>query len=244
MTGSLLKASLRIVAQPAHLVPAGVAVVMTVAAVAWLDPGYASLVRLGVATLLACSLAVTAEDPAGEVAAASPYRPWVRCATRLVVGLAVVLPIGVLALVLLAHQGDAVSTRSSAIQMLAIVLSGPAFGFAVWAWGDSTQPSHAAAAGVVCWSLAMWKLPTTWAVISAQPWGPPWEAIQIRWGALILLAVAIMANAWHDPLAKVESKKSPIEWALDRRTPHVRAKSPGTTITTASLGKPTARHPS
>jgi hypothetical protein len=79
MSGSLLKASWRAVVQPPMLVALGVAALLSPTTVPYLNGGNQHQVRVGVAILLACALAATAEDPAPEVAAASPRPRWVRC---------------------------------------------------------------------------------------------------------------------------------------------------------------------
>lgn len=201
MTGSLFQASWRVVAQPPVLVPTGAAVLLALATTPFVSVGNAHQVRLGVATLLTCALAATAEDPAGEVAAASPYPRRVRCGVRLLLGLALVLPVAILSLTLIEHQVDAIRTPGTAVQMLAVVAVGPAIGFAVWAWVDMAQPSYAAMAGVLCFVLSLLLLPTTWSVIKVQPWGPPWEAAMVRWSAMVCLGAAMVASTWRDPAA-------------------------------------------
>jgi hypothetical protein len=185
-------ASWRVVGQPPVLVPAGIAVLLTLAAVLFLDGGHALQVHLGVATLLACALAATAEDPAAGVAAASP-RP------RLLLGVVLVLPIASLSMLVMQSQDGARPTDGLAVQTLALLLIGPAVGFAVWAWRDMAQPTYAAIVGVLCVCFALWILPASWSVIDFQPWGPPWEAALIRWSAMVLLGAAVVASAWRDP---------------------------------------------
>jgi hypothetical protein len=175
---------------------------LTLATVPFLSAGNAHQVRTGVATLLACALAGTAEDPAGEVAAASPRPRWLRCGTRLLLGLALALPMAILSLALVEQQVGVIPTQGAAVQLLAVLMIGPAIGFAVWAWGDMAQPTYAAMAGVLCFSLALLLLPTGWTVIKVQPWGPPWEAALIRWVALVALSAAIVATAWRDPFTR------------------------------------------
>ena len=199
MSASLLAASWRVVAQPPVLVPIAVAVLLTIATVPYLDSGHADQVRIGVATLLACALAATADDPASEVTAAAPRPRWARCATRLLLGLALVLPAAILSLTLAEQQDAATPTAGVGVQMLAVLLIGPAAGFAVSAWGNIAQPTYAAMVGVVCVSLALWLLPATWSVLQYQPWGPPWEASLIRWSAVVLLGCALVLSAWRDP---------------------------------------------
>lgn len=202
MSASLLTASWRVVAQPPVLVPLGVALLLTLATVPYLDAGYADQVRMGVATLLACALAATAEDPAADVTAASPRARWARCGARLGLGFALAAPVALVTWLLTDQADTAATTPALAVQTLALLAIGPAVGFSVWAWSDAARPTYAAMVGVLCLSLALWLLPATWSVTLVQPWGPPWEAAVIRWSALILLAGAVVATAWRDPLRR------------------------------------------
>ena len=200
MSGLLLRASWRVVvARPPVLICAGVAGLLAVAAVPLAEAGHADQVRIGVATLLACALAATAEDPATEVTAATPHPRWVRCGSRLLAGLVLALPLAILAVVLAGLQDPAMPTRAAGLQMLALLLTGPAIGFGVWAWGNASQPTYAALVGVLCVSLALWLVPATWSVIQFQPWGPPLDAVLIRCAGLVLLACVVVVTAWRDP---------------------------------------------
>jgi hypothetical protein len=202
VNAALLSASWRVVAQPPVLVPVGVALLLTLAVAPQLDAGHADHLRLGIATLLACALAATAEDPAAEVTAAAPRARWARCGGRLLLGFAVAAPVAVTAWLLIAAQAPAAATSGLAVQGLALLLIGPAVGFGMWAWSDAARPTYAAIVGVLCVSFALWLLPTTWSVIDVQQWGPPWEAALIRWSALVLLTCAVVATAWRDPLTR------------------------------------------
>ncbi|GAA3525427.1 hypothetical protein GCM10022234_23090 [Aeromicrobium panaciterrae] len=202
MSRTLLTGSWYALARPPLLVPAALAAVLPVMAYRALNDGYATQVVLGVAVILACALAATADDPAHEVAAASPHPRATRCAARLLVGLALALPIAVFALVIADHQAVEIRLAGTALQMAAFVAVGPAVGFGVWAWSDVNQATHVATVAVLSVCLGLWAIPHTLAVVSIQPWGPPWEAVLIRWGALVLLALATIAAAWRDPLAR------------------------------------------
>lgn len=197
MTTSLVAASWRAVAQPTLLVPTGLAALMTAATMVFLGPEHAERMRIGVAAVLACALAATAEDPADEIAAASPCPRWMRCATRLSIGIALALPLAVVAVTLF-DPGNG-RTGEAAVQTLAIMLAGPAIGFGMWKWGNLAQPAYAALVGVACWSLASWSIPAAWSIVGIQPWGPPQEAALIRWSALILLSLAVALATWRDP---------------------------------------------
>ena len=198
MSGSLLRASWRVVARPPVLICLGVAALVTIAA-RLVDSGHGDQARIGVATLLACALAATAEDPASEVTAATPHPRWVRCGSRLLLGLAMALPLAILTLVVTQAQDAAMPTRAAGFQMLTVLLTGPAIGFGVWVWGSASQPTYAALVGVLCLSFALWLVPATWSVIQFQPWGPPLDAVLIRCAALTALACVVCVTAWRDP---------------------------------------------
>jgi hypothetical protein len=198
MRGPLLRASWRAVGRPPLLICLGVAVLVTIA-VPLVDSGHADQARIGVATLLACALAVTADDPVPEVTASTPHPRWVRCGSRLLLGFALALPIAILALALTELQDAATPTPVAAFQMLAVLLTGPAVGFGVCAWGHASQPTYAALVGVLCLSFALWLVPATWSVVQVQPWGPPLDAVLIRCAALALLACVVVVMAWRDP---------------------------------------------
>ena len=71
----LLSASWRVVRPGRVLLPAGVALLLVAATWPWLDDGYAGLVLHGVTLLLACTMALTCDDPGAEVVAATPVPP-------------------------------------------------------------------------------------------------------------------------------------------------------------------------
>jgi hypothetical protein len=43
-------------------------------------------------------------------------------------------------------------------------------------------------------------IPRAWRLNQDQFWGPPWEAAHIRWAAVLLFGVAVLALAMRDPL--------------------------------------------
>ncbi len=194
-----MKASWRAVAQPPMLVAVGVAGLLSLATVPYLNGGNQHQVRVGVAILLACALAATAEDPAPEVAAASPYPRWVRCGTRLLLGLALALPVAILSLVLIEQRIAEMPTGVAVAQMLGLLMAGPAIGFGMSTWGRVAQPTYAAMIGVVCFSFALWLLPLAWSVIKVQAWASSPDSFVLRCLALALLGCAVVAAAWRDP---------------------------------------------
>jgi hypothetical protein len=145
---TLVLASWRAVARPPLLVPAAVGTRIAVATVPFLDDGYADRVRVGVAVVLVCAWTASADDPAREVATAAPVPRRVRCSVRLLVGVAVVLPVAILALVLGEARASGTPSAALSLQVLAILVIGPAIGFGLlllgpavlaWAWRDPAE---------------------------------------------------------------------------------------------------------
>jgi hypothetical protein len=197
MTGSLARASAAAVLRsPAPLLAATAGLLVLVSA-QYLQGGPEHQVRLGCATLLACALAATAEEPAAEVAAATPRPAWSRGGSRLLLGLVLVVPVAVLSLGTTGAVSEGTSVGVPAVQMLALVSTGPAVGFGFMAWGRG-QPAYAATVGVVCLSAALWLLPLDWSVTKVRP-GLPADDLLLRCAALALLGHGVVAAAWRDP---------------------------------------------
>lgn len=199
MSGALVTTSWRTVAQPPLLVTTLVALLLAVATVPYLHSGNAHQVRVGVAILLACALAAIAEEPASEIAAATPYPRWVRCGTRLTFGLALILPVAILTLALTESRVGAMPLGTAAMQMVALIATGPAVGFGIWAWGHAPQPTYAAMVGVICFSFALWLLPLAWSVTKVQPGVVDLDSFLLRCLALALLGCTTVLVAWRDP---------------------------------------------
>lgn len=56
-----------------------------------------------------------------------------------------------------------------------------------------TSPSWLAGTGLVGGAMLLHGLPDRYAMAVNQTWGPPWQAAQLRWAALLLLALVVMA---------------------------------------------------
>ena len=92
-----------------------------------------------------------------------------------------------------AHRWLAVATA------LALLLTGPAVGFGIWAWGRVSQPTYAAMVGVICFAFALWLLPLDWSVTKFRPGAPDLDAFVLRCWALTLLGCGILTAAWREP---------------------------------------------
>ena len=200
MTRPLVAASWRAVARSALFAPVGIAVLLTVGTAAWLDSGSAVNLLRGAALLLAAGLVTTVDDPTGEVLAASPYPLAVRTATRILVGLAVVVPAWLAIVGIVATRVSEVPTAALTLEALGMAAVGLALATGLRRWRAQHQPSYVAGPGLFLTVLALNAVPPRWALLTDQTWGPPWAATHLRWAALCLSAFALVRLAMRDPL--------------------------------------------
>jgi hypothetical protein len=199
---ALGRASWWAVRRPALLVPAGLALLLVVATTSVLDEGYAMRVLRGSGVLLACALVTAVDDPSGEVAAASPFPRSVRTVVRVLAGATVVASCWVAAAVLVHLQAPDVPVPALGLEVLALAGLGLAVATGLRAWRDQHTPSHVALVAVVAIAFLTSALPRWYALQQEQTWGPPWEAAQIRWLAVLLVGGGLVTLALRDPLAR------------------------------------------
>jgi hypothetical protein len=176
------------------------ALALLVVLVPSLDDGHGLIVLRGTAVLVAGALLLSLDDPSGELLAASPYSIRTRTWARLVTGLPGVLAVWAAALVLVAARSDGVPLAGASLEALAVTTSGLALAAGLRAWRGLLTPSHVACVGLVVLVVLGWFLPRWYAVDQAQTWGPPWQAAQIRWAAVAVVAGALLSAALLDPV--------------------------------------------
>ncbi len=197
---ALLATSWWLVRRPGLLVPAGAALVLVVATLPVLDDGYALRVLRGAGVLLACAWTIAADDPSGEVLAASPYSRATRTAARLLAGTAVVVPTWIAAAALVQWRAPMTPVLGLGLEALTLGAIGLGVGTALRAWRDQHAPSHGAMLGLVALVFAAHGAPRWYVLLQNQTWGPPWEAAQIRWVALLLVGMGLVVLALRDPV--------------------------------------------
>ena len=203
---SLLASSWWLVRRPGLLVPAGAALVLVLATAPVLDDGWGLQVLRGVGVLLACAWVTATDDPVGEVVAASPYPRHVRTLARVGASSLPVLAVWVAAAAVVQVRVSEVPVLGLGVEALALGLLGLAVGTGLRAWHDLHRPAHAAALALVLLAFVTSTAPRWYALHQAQTWGPPWEAAQVRWWALALVAAGVLALGVHDPLNRSRSR--------------------------------------
>jgi hypothetical protein len=194
---SLLEGSWLAIRRAPVLAPLGVALLLVVGTVPWLDTHGVQVLH-GVAVLAACALAGATDDPAAEVVAAAPYPRWVRTGARLATATALTMPVVVLAVLLTELRNGQTPLLLLGAELLGFTLVGATIGAVLRARGMA-MPAYPAVVAVLVLAVLVRQLPRTWLLVDVQPWGPPWEAALVRWSAFTLLAVALLSLALRDP---------------------------------------------
>ena len=200
MSRSLVAASWFTVRRPGLFAPAVAALVLVAVTAHAMDDGHAVQVLRGVGILLACAWVATLDDPSGEVAGASPYPRALRSLFRITAGAFVVLPVWTVAAAVAEVRFAPTPTWGLTLEALALGVGGLGIGAGLRAWAGQMTPSHVALVGVVVLAVAADALPRGWVMVQGQIWGPPWEAAQVRWAALLLCCVGVLVLALRDPV--------------------------------------------
>jgi hypothetical protein len=202
LRSALWRASWWVVGRPGLLVPAGLALLLVLATGPVLAEGHGMRVLRGAGVLLACALVTAVDDPSGEVAAASPFPRAVRTAVRVLVGAAVLTTAWAVAAAVVQWRAPDVPVLGLGLESLALAALGLAVATGLRAWRDQHAPSHVALVAVVATAFLSGVLPRWYALQQEQTWGPPWQAAQIRWLALLLVGGGLVTLALRDPLAR------------------------------------------
>jgi hypothetical protein len=199
---ALALVSWRVVRGPALAAPVVLALALVAATVPVLDQGYGLRVLRGAGVLLACAWAVSLDDPAGEVTAATPYPRAFRTLARIAVAGGPLLVAWLAAVAVVEWRAPEVPTGAVGVEALALGVAGLALGAGLRAWRDLHQPAHLAAVGLVAITFLSAAAPRWYALQQSQTWGPPWEATRIRWAAVLLVGAGMVTLALRDPLAR------------------------------------------
>lgn len=175
---------------------------MPVVAFSALDGPAAVTVLRWTGVVLAAGWLCAIDDPVGEVLAASPFARRRRSLARLAAAAVVILPTWAVVAGLVQWRQPSIPVLGFGVEALAHAAVGVAIAAALRAWRDMHCPSQLAVLGLLAVEAVITSLPRWYALNAGQTWGPPWEAAQLRWTALILLGTAVLWSALADPLAR------------------------------------------
>jgi hypothetical protein len=178
----------------------GAVVVLLGATMTGLDsPVVASQVLLGVAVLIAATVALAVDEPSAEVldATATPFAA--RVARRFVLLCCVALPLWLLALEVVAWRGADVPVRMLTLQALALGALGIAVAAALRRWRRMAEPGLIAGPVLVGFLVVAHQLPRSLTLLPSQPWDPSWRAAQLRWATVLIAALTVLLIGLSDP---------------------------------------------
>lgn len=178
----------------------GAVTVLVLGTAPWQDSGYAVPVMHGVALLVACVVVLCTDDPAAELVAATPRTLSTRTLARIAVGLAVAVPTYLAAALVAEARFEPSPSTALGVEVAAYLLVAAALGTTLRARGVHA-PAYPAALVLLVLTFALGRLPGEYLMVDPQPWGAPWEAALLRWGAVAVLAATVLAVSLRDPAA-------------------------------------------
>jgi hypothetical protein len=184
-----------------HLaLPLGAAGVLVVGTLPWQDDGHATSVVHGVVVLVALALALSFDDPTGDVATATPVRRRDWTAARLAAAAGATVPVLVTGILVARLRFPPLPMAGLLAEAAGYLLAAVTAAAGLRAWRGAHSPSYLAVVGVLVVALLTYALPRGWAMVDPQPWGPPYAAALWRWLGFVLVGGAVLAVALRDPL--------------------------------------------
>lgn len=197
---ALVAASAR--ALPRRAVALHLAAVVALLAATWsgLDAQSTALpVLRGVAVLLAAALALALDEAGAALLDSSPTPLRTRVGVRAALCAALVLPLWVGALGVVAVRGGGVPAGAVTLELLALVALALAVPAALRRWRRIAAPALVAGPLLLGVLLAAAHLPRDVRLLVSTPLDPAWEAAHWRWAGLLVLAAAVLVRALAEP---------------------------------------------
>jgi hypothetical protein len=189
-SAQLFRASARATYSRALGLPLLAALALTAATWRVLD-AYGAQILIGVAVVLGSALVSAIDDPEGLILDATPYSTTRRTLFRIAAAGAAVVPVWLVAAAAVAWRTDGASIPVLSLQTAALWAVGVGVALTVRRVSASVTPSYVATPVLLSVTLAGDALPRGWQMFDAQSWGPPWIASQLRWSAVLVVAVAL-----------------------------------------------------
>ncbi len=212
MTGTtpaaVVRASLRVV--PAAGVALHLVAAMALLAAAWTgldDDGTAVMVLRLVAVLLAAALALAVDEPGAAVLDATPTALAQRVGARLALCGVLVLPAWATAVTTASLRGAHVPVASMTLELVALVAVGLALPLALRRWWGVDEPALVVGPVLVGVLLGAAHLPRALLLLPSTPLDPAWDAAHLRWSAVLLAALAVLAAGLADPATAASARR-------------------------------------
>lgn len=206
MPPSLFAASAHAVRNRGIGAPAIAAILLSMST--WSARGsHGNQILLAVTAVLGLVLQSAVDDPGRFISEATPYTLARRTLNRVAAASAVVLPVWLVTAVALRWQTHSPPVLAVGLQTLTLWAFAVVVAMVVWRVSASTTPSYVASPALLATVLAGYVLPPRWQLFGAQEWGPPWVAAQLRWCALLTIAVAALSLLLSDPMTRATTQR-------------------------------------
>lgn len=152
-----------------------------------------------VALLLATAGAFAADEASALLLDAVPTTLGQRVAARWVACAAVVLPVWVAALAVVASRGGRPPLAALTLELAALALVALAVPMALRRWWRVAEPAVIAGPLLLTALIAAAQLPEHLALLAPAVDAPSWRDAHVRWAAIAALFAALLLRAIHEP---------------------------------------------
>jgi hypothetical protein len=159
----------------------------------------AGRVLLGLAVLIAATLALAVDEPAAELLDAAPTAFARRVLHRLVALAVVALLLWGGGLLLVDARGADVAIGMVTLELAALCALSLGAALGLRRWRRMPEPAMVAGPVLVGFLLIADQLPRSLTLMARQPWGPPWEVAHLRWSAVLLAGLSLLLLGLSDP---------------------------------------------
>lgn len=159
----------------------------------------AAHVLLGLAVLIAATLALAVDEPAAELLDAAPTAFAKRVLHRLTAMAVVSLPLWAAGLLLVHLRGADVAVGMATLELAALCALSLSAALGLRRWRRVPEPAMVAGPVLVGFLVITDQLPRSLALMASQPWGPPWEVAHLRWSAVLLAGLSLLLLGVCDP---------------------------------------------
>jgi hypothetical protein len=183
----------------AGLLLAGAVALLSATARALDSTATATQVLLGLAVLIAATLALAVDEPAAELLDAAPTAFARRVLRRLAALAGVALPLWAVGLLLADVRGADVAVGMATLELAALCALSLGAALGLRRWRRLPEPAIVAGPVLLGFLVIADQLPRSLVLMARQPWGPPWEVAHLRWSAVLLAGLSLLLLGLSDP---------------------------------------------